>query len=158
MSTENISPAWYTWLHRSAPLRALLAEDNDINAVIAQKALRRLGFDVMRARDGAEATRIAGAAIRGDIPRFDVIVMDIKMPGLDGYEAAEAIRHLERELETPRTAIIALTANAMPEDRAASQRAEIDEFLAKPFELARLAATIERALAASRGDEVRAAS
>ena len=71
-------------------MRALLAEDNDINAVVAQKALRRLGFEVVRARDGEEATRLAGAATRGQSPRFDVILMDIKMPGIDGYEAARA--------------------------------------------------------------------
>ena len=117
--------------------RALLAEDNDINAVIAQKALRRLGFEVTRARDGAEAARLAGAATRGEAPRFDIIVMDVKMPGLDGYEATRAIRALEREIGAPRVAIIALTANAMAEDRRASLAAGIDEFLAKPFELAR---------------------
>ncbi len=82
------------------------------------------------------------------------------MPGLDGYEAARSIRNLERELGAPRVGIVALTANAMPEDRRASLAAGIDEFLAKPFELARLAETIERALAASdRGvDSPRAAA
>jgi signal transduction histidine kinase/CheY-like chemotaxis protein len=128
--------------------RALLAEDNDINAIIAQKALRRLGFDVTRARDGLEATRFAGSAIRGEAPKFDLVLMDAKMPGLDGYEATRAIRALELEFKTPPVGIIALTANAMPEDRATAEAAGVDEFLAKPFELARLAETIERALAA----------
>ncbi len=128
---------------------ALLAEDNDINAVIAQKALRRLGFEVTRARDGAEATRLAAAAIRGAAPRFDLIVMDVKMPGLDGYESTRAIRALERELGAARVPIVALTANAMAEDRETSRAAGVDEFLAKPFELPRLAETIERALAVS---------
>lgn len=130
--------------------RALLAEDNDINAIIAQKALRRLGFEVTRARDGAAAVRLASAATRGREPRFDLVVMDIKMPGLDGYEAARAIRRLERELGAPPVGIVALTANAMPEDRRTSLAAGIDEFLAKPFDLPRLAEAIERALAASR--------
>ena len=129
--------------------RALLAEDNDINAVIAQKALRRLGFEVTRARDGAEATRYAAAAIRGETSRFDLIVMDVKMPGLDGYESTRAIRALERQFGAPRVPIVALTANAMAEDREQSREAGVDEFLAKPFELARLAETIERALAAT---------
>lgn len=128
-------------------LRALLAEDNDINAVVAQKALRRLGFEIVRARDGEEATRLAGAAARAESPRFDVILMDIKMPGIDGYEAARAIRRLERETGAPRVALIALTANAMAEDRRASVVAGFDEFLAKPVDLARLAETIERLLA-----------
>ena len=128
-------------------MRALLAEDNDINAVVAQKALRRLGFEVVRARDGAEATRLGGAAARGETPRFDVILMDIKMPGIDGYEAARGIRRLEREAGAPRVALVALTANAMAEDRRASVAAGFDEFLVKPVDLARLAETIERLLA-----------
>jgi CheY-like chemotaxis protein len=127
--------------------RALLAEDNDINAIIAQKALRRLGFEATRARDGAAAARLAGAAARGEAPRYDIVVMDIKMPGLDGYEAARAIRRLEREIGAPRVGILALTANAMPEDRRASSAAGIDEFLAKPFDQARFAEAIERTLA-----------
>jgi len=129
-------------------LRALLAEDNDINAVVAQKALRRLGFEVVRAREGEEATRLASAATRGQSPRFDVVLMDIKMPGADGYEAARAIRRLEREAGAPRVALVALTANAMAEDRRAGAAAGFDEFLAKPVDLARLAETIERLLAA----------
>jgi signal transduction histidine kinase/DNA-binding response OmpR family regulator len=135
----------------SQAARALLAEDNDINAIIAQKALRRLGFEVTRARDGAAAARLAGAAARGEAPRYDVVVMDIKMPGLDGYEAARAIRRLEREIGAPRLGILALTANAMPEDRRASLAAGIDEFLAKPFDQARFAEAIERTLAATIG-------
>jgi signal transduction histidine kinase/CheY-like chemotaxis protein len=129
--------------------RALLAEDNDINAIIAQKALRRLGFDVVRARDGLETTRLAGAAIRGEDSRFDLVLMDVKMPGIDGYEATRAIRALEREFKTPRMGIITLSANAMSEDRAAAEAAGADAFLAKPFELARLAETIERAMGAN---------
>jgi signal transduction histidine kinase/CheY-like chemotaxis protein len=137
----NPSPA-------AGALRALLAEDNDINAVVAQKALRRLGFEVVRAREGEEATRLASAATRGQSPRFDVVLMDIKMPGADGYEAARAIRRLEREAGAPRVALVALTANAMAEDRRAGAAAGFDEFLAKPVDLARLAETIERLLAA----------
>jgi CheY-like chemotaxis protein len=71
------------------------------------------------------------------------------MPGLDGYEATRAIRALEREFHTPRIGIIAWSANAMPEDRAIAEVAGVDAFLAKPFELARLAETIERALGAA---------
>ena len=128
-------------------MRALLAEDNDINAVVAQKALRRLGFEVVRARDGEEAARLAGAATLGQSPRFDVVLMDIKMPGIDGYEAAREIRRLERESGAARVALVALTANAMAEDRRAGAAAGFDEFLAKPVDLARLAETIERLLA-----------
>jgi CheY-like chemotaxis protein len=124
-------------------LRALLAEDNDINATIAQKALRRLGFEVARAHDGKEAASLGGAAARGEAPRFDIILMDIKMPGLDGCEASRAIRREENEAGARPTPIIALTANAMESDRRACLAAGIDEFLAKPFDLARLAEAID---------------
>jgi CheY-like chemotaxis protein len=147
--TASHAPSFARPASRAASSRALIAEDNDINAVIAHKALRRLGFDVTRARDGAEATRLAGAGIRGAAPRFDLILMDVKMPGLDGYETTRAIRALEREYGGPRVAIVVLTANAQAEDREASRNAGVDEFLAKPFELPRLADVIERALANS---------
>ncbi len=127
-------------------MRALLAEDNDINAVVAQKALRRLGFEVVRARDGEEAARLAGAATRGQAPPFDVVLLDIKMPGIDGFEAARGIRRLESEAGSPRAPLIALTASATTDDRRASVAAGFDEFLTKPVDLARLAETIERLL------------
>jgi signal transduction histidine kinase/CheY-like chemotaxis protein len=128
---------------RAGLLNALLAEDNDINATIAQKALRRLGFDVARAHDGREAASLGAAAARGERPRFDLILMDVKMPGLDGCEAARAIRRAEAERGARPTPIIALTANAMDADRRACLAAGIDEFLTKPFDLARLAETID---------------
>jgi CheY-like chemotaxis protein len=124
-------------------MRALLAEDNDINATIAQKALRRLGFEVSRAHDGRQAVHLGAAAARGEAPRFDVILMDIKMPGLDGCEASRALRREERQAGVRPTPIIALTANAMESDRRACLAAGIDEFLVKPVDLARLAETID---------------
>ncbi len=133
--------------------RALLAEDNDINALIAQKALRRLGFEVVRAHDGDEATRLALAAVRGAAPPIEIVLMDIKMPGLDGFEAARRIRRAEIEAGTPRAAIVALTASASAEDAKAAQVAGFDAFLVKPVEIARLAATIERLVAAPTAPE-----
>ena len=143
-SRTPVSPA-------PARARALLAEDNDINAIIAQKALGRLGFEVSRARDGAAAVRLAADAARGRAPRFDIVVMDIKMPGLDGYEAAKAIRALERQYGAPRVGIVALTANALPEDRRASVAAGIERFLTKPFDLPSLAGAIEAAQMSAAG-------
>ena len=123
--------------------RALLAEDNEINATIAQKALRRLGFEVARAHDGREAATLGEAAARGETPRFEVILMDIKMPGLDGFEASRSIRRIEQEVGARPMPIIALTANAMEEDRRACLSAGIDDFLTKPVDLARLAQAID---------------
>jgi signal transduction histidine kinase/CheY-like chemotaxis protein len=125
--------------------RALLAEDNEINATIAQKALRRLGFEVVRAHDGAEAAAFGEAAARGEAPRFEIILMDIKMPCLDGFEASRAIRAAERRAGAAAMPIIALTANAMEEDRRACLSAGIDDFLTKPVDLARLAHAIDAA-------------
>ena len=138
--------------------RALLAEDNDINAVIAQKALRRLGFEVERARDGLAAVRMADAAARGQAPRFDLVLMDIKMPGLDGRQAVREIREIERETGAAPSAIVALTANATAEDRRAALAAGVDEYLVKPFDPPRLAEAIERALAAHAPPPVRRSS
>jgi CheY-like chemotaxis protein len=129
-----------------ARARALVAEDNDINFVIAQKALRRLGFEVERARDGLAAVSLAEAAARGKAPAFDLMLMDIKMPGLDGRQAVRQIREIERQIGAPRVAIVALTANATAEDRRAALEAGVDEYLVKPFDPPRLAETIERAL------------
>jgi signal transduction histidine kinase/CheY-like chemotaxis protein len=123
--------------------RALLAEDNEINATIAQKALRRLGFEVVRAHNGREAATLGAAAARGEAARFEIVLMDIKMPGLDGFEATRCIRRAEQEAGAPPTPIVALTANAMEEDRRAALAAGIDDFLTKPVDLARLAEVID---------------
>jgi signal transduction histidine kinase/CheY-like chemotaxis protein len=131
---------------RGRAKRALLAEDNDINALVAQKALRRLGFEVARARDGEEASHLALAATRGATARFDVVLMDIKMPGVDGLEAVRRIRRAEFEAKAPRAAIVALTACAATEDADAATAAGFDAFLAKPVEVGRLEATIEALL------------
>jgi signal transduction histidine kinase/CheY-like chemotaxis protein len=129
--------------------RALLAEDNEINATIALKALRRLGFEVARAHNGREAAVLGEAAARGEAPRFEIILMDIKMPGLDGFEASRCIRHAEREAGARPMPIIALTASAMEEDRRACLSAGIDDFLTKPVDLARLAEAIDAVRRAS---------
>jgi signal transduction histidine kinase/CheY-like chemotaxis protein len=128
--------------------RALVAEDNDINFIIAQKALRRLGFEVDRATDGLSAVRMADDAARGRSPAYDVILMDIKMPGLDGRQAVREIREIERESGARRVAIVALTANATAADRRAALEAGVDEYLVKPFDPPKFAETIERALGA----------
>jgi len=127
--------------------RALVAEDNDINFVIAQKALRRLGFDVARASDGLAAVRMADEAARGKATRYDLVLMDIKMPGLDGRQAVREIREIERETGTAAVAVVALTANATAQDRRAALEAGVDEYLVKPFDPPKLAEAIERALA-----------
>jgi CheY-like chemotaxis protein len=118
---------------RGAP-RVLLAEDNEINALLAVKSLEKLGAMVDWARDGQEALALAEASLSGAQPAYDLVLMDIRMPGLDGNETTRRIRLLEKTLrrEEP-TRIIALTARAMKNDREAAQAAGFDGFLPKPY-------------------------
>jgi signal transduction histidine kinase/CheY-like chemotaxis protein len=124
--------------------RALIAEDNDINALIAEKALRRLGFETVRATDGEEAVRLAAPAGPDAAQRFDLILMDLKMPGIDGFEATRRLRRLEATAAARPTPIVALTANGLAEERRACEAGGFDAFLVKPFEFEDLSVTILR--------------
>ena len=128
--------------------RALVAEDNDINALITEKALSRLGFDVVRAHDGEEALRLASPITPLESRPFDIILMDLKMPGVDGYEATRRLRRLEAACGWLPTPIVALTANAFDERRGSPAAAGFDAFLIKPVEFKALAGTVERVCAA----------
>ena len=135
-----------------APMRGLnvlLVEDNAINALVARKHLERFGASVVHATDGIEAVDMASRALRGDRAPFDIVLMDIRMPGLDGLDASRWIRRLERENGTPSMRIVALTANAFEEDRRAAIDAGIDDFLTKPVDPERLLAALapQRAVA-----------
>ena len=121
--------------------RALIAEDNDINAIVSANALRRLGFEVVRAADGDEALRLASHK-PGEPPPFDLVLMDLRMPGLNGPEAARRMRALEVEAGAPATPIIALTAAGL-EARCAGPAVPFDAFLAKPFEFEDLKRAID---------------
>jgi CheY-like chemotaxis protein len=119
--------------------------------LIAQKALRRLGFDVTRARDGDEALRLAAPTAPGASSPFDLILMDLKMPGVDGAEATRRLRWHEAVHRSSRAPVVALTANALDDDRRACMEAGFDAYLAKPFEFRDLAETIERVCAPDAG-------
>lgn len=126
-----------------AGLNALVAEDNDVNALILTRHLEKLGASVTRARNGAEAVELVRAAIGDASPPFDVIVMDLFMPELDGREATRRIRDAEARAGAPRTPILALTASAQEEDESAARAAGVDAFLTKPVDFSRLALTLE---------------
>jgi PAS domain S-box-containing protein len=129
-------------------LSVLLAEDNDINALLARTVLEKCGARVVRARNGVEAIAAARHALEeGEGEAFDLVLMDIHMPEMDGIEAAQHIRALYADgAEAPgdRPPIVALTANAFAEDRAAYLHAGLDDYLAKPFEKDNLIALIAR--------------
>jgi CheY-like chemotaxis protein/anti-sigma regulatory factor (Ser/Thr protein kinase) len=123
--------------------RVLLAEDNPINALLATKALERLGATVVPARDGLEAVALFEAGT------FDLALVDIRMPGLDGLETARRIRVLETARGGGRLHLVALTANAGRDDERAARAAGFDGFLPKPLNLRALPALLERRSAAA---------
>lgn len=119
-------------------LAVLVAEDNDINALLARALLARLGHRATLAQTGAAAVESYLAAQSADAP-YDVILMDLHMPDMDGLEATRRIRAAEAVSSAPRMPIIALTANAFSEDREACLAAGMDDFLVKPLDRERLA-------------------
>ncbi|GEP03570.1 ATP-binding protein [Methylobacterium oxalidis] len=123
--------------------RVLLAEDNPINALLAGKALERLGASVVLARDGVEALARLAEAGETRAP-FDLALIDIRMPGLDGLETARRIRAAEAASGGPPLHLVALTANAGREDERAARAAGFDGFLAKPLNLKALPGLLER--------------
>lgn len=109
-------------------LRVLLVEDNDLNAEIAQFTLSRAGVVVTHAKDGESAVEAFAASAPHE---YDVVLMDIMMPGIDGLEATRQIRALDRE-DAATTPIIAVSANAFADDRRLSREAGMDAHLSKP--------------------------
>ena len=109
-------------------LQVLLVEDNDLNAEIAQFTLGRAGAVVTHAKDGESAVETFAASAPYE---YDVVLMDIMMPGIDGCEAARQIRALDRE-DAATTPIIAVSANAFADDRRLSREAGMNAHLSKP--------------------------
>ena len=137
-------------LFRSNGLAILVAEDNDINALLARNLLARLGHRPVIAANGADAVTAYVTAQAFGTP-FDIVLMDLHMPGMNGLEASGRIRATERLAGTPRTPIIALTADAFAENRDACFAAGMDGFLTKPLDREQLLATLaERRAGASR--------
>jgi len=130
----------------SLGLRVLVADDNAINREVAVAMLEVLGCTPVLADDG----RAAVAAAQRE--RFDVILMDCQMPGMDGYAATAAIRGDERRRGVAATPIVALTANVLARDRDRCLAAGMNAFLSKPFQATQLAELLEP-IAAARGSE-----
>ena len=112
-------------------LHILLAEDNELNMEIAEFVLQNEGAEVTKAWDGQEAVEL----FRNSEPsEFDLILMDIMMPVMNGYEAAKMIRSMDRE-DAKTIPIIAMTANAFTEDRIKAKEAGMDEHISKPIDM-----------------------
>lgn len=123
-----------------AGMNVLLAEDNELNAEIAQALLESEGIVVTRAADGKEAVELYTSRPAGS---FDAILMDIMMPGMDGYEATRAIR-LSEKADAADIPIIALTANAFAEDAKAAHDAGMNAHLPKPLDFNKLKSMLAR--------------
>jgi len=121
------------------PLRILLVEDGRVNQRVAVGLLEHRGHGVTVANNGLEALRLLDGESRGD---FDVVLMDIQMPEMDGFEATAAIRASERAGE-PRLPIIAMTAHAMKGDRERCLAAGMDDYVSKPLQPAALYEAVE---------------
>ncbi len=123
---------------RGGGRRLLLAEDNQVNQQVALGILNIEGYEVTVANDGAEAIDIYSKSA------FDLILMDCHMPRMDGFEATRLIRQLQARNNLERVPIIALTANAMPQDRDDCLNAGMDDHLTKPYSRMQMRAMLER--------------
>jgi CheY-like chemotaxis protein len=123
--------------HGAQGFNVLIAEDNPINALLARKIVTRAGGTATIVEDGRLAIAAVWETLQHRKVAFDLILMDILMPGTDGLAAAKSIKDLFRDRRHPSLVcppIIALTAHAFAEDRERCYAAGLDDYLAKPFE------------------------
>jgi len=123
----------------------LLAEDNEVNQLVIRHMLDANAFDITVASDGRKALE----TFRADPDKFDLILMDVSMPEMDGHEATQAIRAFEKDEGRAQTPIICLTAHVMEADIEAAHAAGMDDYLAKPVSKDKLDRTLSRWLSKS---------
>ena len=122
--------------------RILLTEDNDLNAEIATELLQEEGCTVDRAKDGVECVDMLEKAANGT---YQIILMDVQMPVMNGYDAAKKIRRMD-DLQKANIPIVAMTANAFSEDRQAALDAGMNDHIAKPIDMSVLVPTLRKYL------------
>ena len=130
---ESVAPSPITPVKPKRALSILVAEDNEINALLIRSLLMRLGHRPVITTDGGAALESWLAADSAGAP-YDIVLMDVQMPTLDGIEATKRIRAHEAQRSSRRTTILALTANALVDDRYACFGAGMDGFLVKPLD------------------------
>jgi CheY-like chemotaxis protein len=118
-------------------LRILLAEDNPVNQKLARFAIEKMGHSIVMVNNGIRAVETSASG------QFDLILMDLQMPEMDGFEATARIREAERSAGR-HTPIVAMTAHAMHGDREQCLRAGMDDYISKPIDLQALARMIDR--------------
>ena len=116
----------------------MLVEDNEVNRLIGTEMLRSFGLDVKVAHDGVQALQLL------EQHRFDLVLMDIGMPVLDGHEATRQLRERETRLKLPRVPVVALTAYAFESDAAKALDAGMDAHIAKPYSREQLREIVQR--------------
>lgn len=121
--------------------RLLLIEDNDMNRDAISRLLERRGFTLLTARTGEEGVQLCGTVVP------DLVLMDIGLPGIDGFEAT---RRIKADPATRAIPVVALTARALTSDREAAFAAGCDDYDTKPVDLPRLVGKIQRLLAEGR--------
>ncbi len=124
---QQPAPAIRDRYDNQTPLTILLAEDNAVNRMLATHTLEREGYRITTASNGLEAVELAQQV------RFDLILMDVQMPGMDGFQATARIRQFERQCGRQATTIVAVTAHAMAGDRERCLSAGMDDYLSKPL-------------------------
>jgi len=120
----------------------LLVEDNVVNQMLAQEMLRKHGVEVVVMDNGYKAV------MEASVTRFDLILMDIQMPVMDGYEATRQMRNHEIRMKLTETPIVALTANALNGDDQACFEVGMNDYMSKPFSEAMLLRILKKYLAA----------
>jgi len=120
----------------------LLVEDNPVNALVAEASMAQMGLTITLVTDGQQALDLL---IPGPHP-YDIVLMDCQMPVLDGLEATRRLRIHEHDTGSPNVPVVALTANALPQDRQRCTAAGMDDHLAKPFRHGELATVLRRHL------------
>jgi CheY-like chemotaxis protein len=120
------------------PLRLLVADDNAVNQKVALMLLKRLGYNADAVGNGLEVLRALETKI------YDIILLDVQMPEMDGYEAARRVCTKWALLEPERPRMVAMTGNAMQGDRERCLEAGMDDYISKPVQLDELKATLER--------------
>ena len=138
-------------LDQERPIRILAAEDNTMNQLVLRTLLAQVGIEPVMVADGRQAVEA------WEREPWDLILMDVQMPVMDGPTATGVIRTRERTEGRPRTPIVALTANAMSHQVSEYLQSGMDAFVAKPIEAQRLYEAVERALARESEDETAAA-
>lgn len=131
-------------MNESGKKTVLLVEDNEDNLVVYRTILEHVGYRVLEARDGEEGVARALEALP------DIVLMDISIPKLDGWEATMRLKDDDRTRAIP---IVALTAHALEEDRAKAMRAGCDGYLAKPVEPRRVVKEVEKFIGPPAGEQ-----